>query len=96
MMRYRRRGERWPVPVGTITYIDDRRDPYAPAPRHPWQVVGWMPREYMAARVGPDGRWRSTYMAGGHLAIVRDLRTGRVAQVADWLILASIERHGER
>ena len=44
------------------------------------RVEAWLPREY-AAVVG--GRLETRRIAGGHLALVRDLATGRIASLSD-------------
>jgi len=78
------------VPVGTIVYIQDAR-PMRPIERPiyraPWIVEAWKPREYHPCRRGAPP---TTYLRGGDLAIVRCLRTGRRATVADWLLIASL------
>lgn len=74
--------------VGAIVYIQDGcrpfgRSAWAPVVRRdPWQVVGWMNR-------APDDLYG--FRTGGHLAIVRSLRTGRVQTVADWILRQSAE-----
>lgn len=77
------------VPAGTILYLQDGvrpsgcRCPFQSVRRDPWIVVAWHNREYHRGRAGSPA---TTYCAGGHLATVRSLRTGRTAQVADWLL----------
>ena len=73
------------VPVGEIIYIDDRPNPVTPA-RSPWIVEAWIPRVHAAYR---NGRFVDRFMHGGHLAVVRCLRTGRRTRCADWLLLHS-------
>lgn len=52
-------------------------------------VEAWMPREHTAAKI-VDGRHMSSWMRGGHLAVVRSLSDGRRRLVADhWLMEAS-------
>lgn len=81
------------IPVGTIVYIQDGVRPFGWGRhriicRDPWQVEAWIPREYSQW----DGKaFRSVRIAGGHLAQVRSLRTGRRQTVADWILLASID-----
>src|SRR5687768_2695987 len=73
-----------PLPVGAIVYVQDPqglRSRYHRSIRaNPWIIEAWHNRECM-------GR----YLVGGHLATVRSLRDGRRVQVADWLLLASVE-----
>ena len=83
------------VPTGTIVYIQDGIGPMgprgwflSPVRRNPWIVEAWQNREY---HPGCKGRPATTYMAGGHTAVVRSLRTGERRTVADWLILASLD-----
>jgi hypothetical protein len=62
------------VPVGTIVRIRGRK----------LQVEAWIPRDYTAVE---RGRFVTRRIAGGHLARVRDLRTGRSANLSDaWLV----------
>jgi hypothetical protein len=84
------------IPVGTIVYIQDGVRPMGGFDRHhrivrrePWQVEAWIPRAY-TQYVSP-GHFRTVRMAGGHLAQVRSLRTGRRAEVSDWILLACID-----
>jgi hypothetical protein len=59
------------------------------ANRHERRVIveAWIPREYAAAyRTADGGVWRSTWMVGGHLAMVRTLSNGRPRIISDaWL-----------
>jgi hypothetical protein len=83
------------IPVGTIVYIQDGVRPprgltQPVVCREPWIVEAWLPRDY--------SKWNATTrtfttvrMAGGHLAIVRSLRNGRVQPVADWILLTCID-----
>jgi hypothetical protein len=85
------------IPVGTIVYIQDARPfrfPSFPVRREPWIVEAWRPRLV----TGYGGKLRADrYVArGGHIAIVRSLRSGRRIEVADWLILAAIDNGCER
>jgi len=96
MLKYGKRGQRVPVPVGTIAYIvtpQDRRAVEYGAARltRPWIVEAWQTREYCAARRDSSGRWINSRMAGGHLASVRCLRTGARRVVADWLLRYSLD-----
>ena len=58
--------------------------------REPWIVEGWLPRDY--SKWDTDLRqFRTVRISGGHLAQVRSLRDRRrVKQVADWILLQSI------
>lgn len=95
--RFRRTGPRGTpvgtVPVGAIVYLQDGVRPFGvsrhftPVLRNPWRVEAWLNRQYHPCVPGR----RVTYMAGGHLAVVRSLRDGRVQTVADWLLLRSID-----
>lgn len=80
------------IPTGTIVYIQDNvrpfRFPERVSCREPWQVIAWIPRELPTFR---RGEWQAKRCAGGHLAMVRSLRTGRVRKVADWILRACIE-----
>lgn len=74
------------IAVGTIIYIQDRIGRYeSPICREPWIVEAWTNREYHPA---VNGAPHTTYMAGGHLAIVRSLRTGRRQRAADHILRA--------
>ena len=53
------------IPVGTIALVQCRKI----------RVEAWLPREYAAVE---RGRFVTKRIAGGHLAQVRDLATGRV------------------
>lgn len=84
------------IPVGTVLYIQDGVRPMGGfrgsiVRREPWIVEAWHNRTMGAARRGSDGRYVDAIMAGGHLATVRSLRTGRRHTVADWLLLACVE-----
>lgn len=62
------------VPVGTIVLIRGRK----------LQVEAWLPRDYSAWE---RGRFVTKRIAGGHLAQVRELATGRVGHLSDaWLV----------
>ena len=80
------------VQIGDIFYIQDGVRPFS-FPRYvicrePWRVEAWIPRETTSWDV-TTRRYKSMRCAGGHLALVRSLRDSRrVAQVADWLLLA--------
>lgn len=84
------------IEVGTIVYIQDGIGPmgagrfWSPVYRAPWIVEAWANRTVGAGRRGADGKHESVTVAGGHLAHVRCLRTGRRAMVADWLLRASL------
>ena len=62
------------VPVGTIAIVGGRK----------LRVEAWLPRDYSAVE---RGRFVTKRIAGGHLAQVRDLATGRVGRLSDaWLL----------
>ena len=67
------------IDIGTIFRL-------ARNPREPFIVLAWLNRTYSAAR-RVNGRWIDTMMAGGHLAQIRSLRTGRVSLFSDCWIL---------
>ena len=70
------------VPVGTIALIRGRKV----------QVEAWLPREYAVER----GRFVTRKIAGGHIAQVRDLATGRIGHLSDaWLVDAVTIRTDE-
>ena len=80
------------VPVGTIVYIHER--PHTqPKVNTPWIVMAWLNREYHPAVKGVHG---TVYMAGGHLAVVKSLRTGQVRTVSDSILVACIDAGLER
>ena len=81
------------IPVGTILYIQDHISPlgglrHDGVCRDPWIVEAWLPREF--TRWDSSTRqFRTVYLRGGHLAVVRSLRNrSRVQKVADWILLA--------
>ena len=85
------------IPVGTIVYIQDGVRPLGGFDRHhqivcrdPWQVEAWVPREYTKWDC-KTRQYSTVRIAGGHLAQVRSLRTGRRQTVADWILLACID-----
>ena len=62
------------VPVGTIVRVRGRT----------LIVDAWLPRDYTTVE---RGRFVTKRIAGGHLALVRDLATGRSAPLSDaWLV----------
>ena len=75
------------VPIGTIARVRiSRHDGKTRA----LMVLAWLPREITAARAGywtPGPTWHppeSRYMARmGHLALCRDLRTGKTVLIAE-------------
>lgn len=77
------------IPVGTVLYIRDTRNlgivPSRSIRRDPWIVTAWLNREYY-----PCSRKRPpvVYMIGGHLAVVKSLRTGAEKRVSDHILLA--------
>lgn len=84
------------IAVGTILYIQDGIRPLRGFSREivrrdPWIVEAWLPREY-AAWDAASRSFKRTWIAGGHLAVVRSLRNGnRVQTVADWILLACMD-----
>ena len=71
------------VPVGAIVLIQGRKV----------QVMAWLPRDYTAVE---RGRFVTKRIAGGHLAQVRDLATGRIGPLSDaWLVDAVTIRTDE-
>jgi hypothetical protein len=84
------------VPVGAIVYIQDgvspMRFPDRTVMREPWQVEAWIPRE-TTVRDPKTGQHSLKRCAGGHLAVARSLSDRRKTRiVADWLLLACIDR----
>lgn len=89
------------IPVGTILYIQHGIRPFSGSPfpaicREPWIVEAWLPRDY--SKWDPRlQKFRLVRISGGHLAQVRSLRDQRrVKQVADWILLRSIDAGLER
>lgn len=84
------------IAVGTILYIQDGVRPLsgfsrAFIRRDPWIVEAWLPREYAKWDVASRS-FKTTWIAGGHLAVVRSLRNrNRVQTVADWILLACMD-----
>jgi hypothetical protein len=83
------------IPIGTILYIQDGINPLRGFTRpivcrEPWIVEAWLPREY-AKWDGVSRTFKSVRIRGGHLALVRGLRTNRVQTVADWILLACVD-----
>jgi hypothetical protein len=79
--------------VGTIVYIQDQMSPPGsirtpPVRRNPWIVEAWENRPYYPCS---PNRPKVMFRAGGHTAVVRSLRDGRVRSVADWILLACID-----
>ena len=73
------------IPVGEIIYIQDNVRPLRGISgevvmRDPWIIEAWLNRESYTG-----------IMAGGHLAVVRSLRTGRRTTVADWILLYCVD-----
>lgn len=84
------------IPVGTIVYIQDGVRPFSGSPFpvvccEPWIVEAWLPRDY--SKWDPRlQEFRLVRISGGHLAQVRSLRDRRrVKQVADWILLRSMD-----
>ena len=80
------------IPVGTILYIQEGINPLKGFTRpivcrEPWIVEAWLPRDYTKWD-GLSRTFRTVRIRGGHLALVRSLRTNRVRTVADWILLA--------
>ena len=74
------------MPVGTIALVQGRKI----------RVEAWLPREYAAVE---RGRFVTKRIAGGHLAQVRDLATGRVGHLSDAFLVdaaAIVTRGTER
>ena len=62
------------VPVGTVAIVHGRKV----------QVEAWLPGEYATVE---RGRLVTRKIAGGHMALVRDLATGRTGHLSDaWLV----------
>jgi hypothetical protein len=84
------------IPVGTILYIQDGVNPLRGLTRpivlrEPWIVEAWLSREYTKWDDSTRS-YKSSRIAGGHLALVRSLRNrNRVESVADWILLACID-----
>lgn len=98
--RFRYHGHRHvgTIPVGTLIYIQDNVRPLRGVQtptihREPWEVLAWLNREYFSSIPGGPA---VKYMAGGHLALVRSLRNGRLKRVADWLLLACMDADLEK
>ena len=71
------------VPVGTILLLQGRKV----------QVEAWIPRAYAAVE---RGRCVTKRIAGGHIAQVRDLASGRIGRLSDvWLVDAVSVRTDE-
>ena len=71
------------VRIGTIALIRGRKV----------RVEAWLPREYAAVE---RGRFVTRKIAGGHIAQVRDLATGRIGRLSDaWLVDAVTIRTDE-
>lgn len=66
------------VPVGTVVRVRGRK----------LIVDAWLPRDYTTVEhVNGRSRFVAKRIAGGHLALVRDLATGRSAPLSDaWLV----------
>lgn len=102
MLRYSHRGRPVAVPVGTLVYLQDNLSPFGPRDRYfrpthrtPYRVEAWLPREIGASRRNASGRFENTFGVGGHLAAIRNMRTGALTSVADWLIKLSLDLAGE-
>jgi len=83
-----------PVHVGDTFYLQDARA-MTPIRRVPWRVEGWLPRERGAAVcvVASDGAryYENRFSAGGHLALIRSLRSGEVRTVAEQFLYAAYD-----
>jgi hypothetical protein len=64
------------IPVGSVVRCSDGRR------NQSWIVEAWLPRA-IGAGDRRDGRYLTTYAAGGHLAVVRHLGNGARATLAD-------------
>ena len=86
--------------VGQVVYLQDGLRPmgvaryWSPVRREPWIVESFANREVGAGRL-VGGKWENVWMLGGHLVVLRSLRTGRLVTVADWLVCMSEELAGE-
>lgn len=84
------------IAVGTILYLQDGIRPLSGfsrpvVSRDPWMVEAWLPREY-AKWDAASRSFKSSWIAGGHFAVVRSLRNrNRVQTVADWILLACMD-----
>lgn len=84
------------IAVGTILYIQDGIRPLRGFTRdivcrEPWIVEAWLPRESNKWDSG-SRKFRTVYIRGGHLALVRSLRNrNRVQTVADSILLACVD-----
>lgn len=48
------------------------------------EVLAWLPRDYARYE---RGRFSTKRIVGGHMALVRNLRNGRISEISDvWLI----------
>ena len=65
------------VPVGTIVLVKGRK----------LQVEAWLPRDYSAWE---RGRFVTKRIAGGHIAQVRELATGRVGHLSDAFLVDAV------
>ena len=94
-------GRRWkgvsglvgPIEAGAIFYLHvngfGAKDEFFD---EPWQVVGWLNRDTFVG--GCNGRRAERrVMAGGHLALVKSLRTGQVKKIACHYLYAA-EQNG--
>jgi hypothetical protein len=84
------------IPVGTILYLQDGVNPLRGLTRpivcrEPWIVEAWLTRDY--AKWDESTRaFKTVWIRGGHLAVVRSLRDRRrVRTVADWIVLACVD-----
>lgn len=73
------------VPVGTIARFRQARRLGLTGP---WIVESWLNREYSKHVAG---RFHTVYIVGGHLAVIRSLRTGERRRVSDWHILFAVD-----
>jgi|SRR5579864_1901207 len=89
------------IGVGAVLYIEDGIRPLGGFSlpfirREPWMVEAWLPRAY-AQWDAASRTFKSTWLAGGHLAVVRSLRNrNRVQTVADWILLACMDAGPEK
>lgn len=84
--------------TGTIVYLQNDLRPLGaprflrPVRREPWIVEAWLNR---LCTGGTRGHYANRVARGGHLAIVRSLRSGRRTTVADWMVRMSLDIAGD-
>lgn len=55
------------------------------------RVEAWHPREYTCHHKAADGKWRSVFIRGGHLATIRRIRDNRAFQMGDTQLFAAAD-----